>query len=44
MLLFAILTCTTVEPGHRGLEITFGNVDDKVLEPGFHWGESRLAV
>jgi regulator of protease activity HflC (stomatin/prohibitin superfamily) len=28
--------CTTVGPGHRGVQVYFGELQDEVLEPGFY--------
>jgi regulator of protease activity HflC (stomatin/prohibitin superfamily) len=34
--LLAAIGCTTVPPGHRGVQVHFGDLQDEVLEPGFY--------
>lgn len=35
-ILLAVIGCTTVPPGHRGVQVYFGDLQDEILEPGFY--------
>ena len=36
VMVLALVGCTTVPPGHKGIQVYFGELQDEVLEPGFY--------